>query len=174
MDSDVRRFVTWNKALDLELPGGYMHAVTTIPGYDYLLQQKGASETIRNNIVEALSRAEKSAHQRRVSGRAVARRSLALAARKKNAAEKKAFQARALRDMAHLNVERAQMAVVVAAEQVGVVTTETTKAVVAARLNVGLVRRVKTRDVDSAKQYKQQLKTWLEEDVKVGRVYMYH
>jgi hypothetical protein len=103
MDSDVRRFVTWNKALDLELPGGYMHAVTTIPGYDYLLQQKGASETIRNNIVEALSRAEKSAHQRRVSGRAVARRSLALAARKKNAAEKKAFQARAQRDMAHLN-----------------------------------------------------------------------
>jgi hypothetical protein len=62
------------------------------------------------------------------------------------------------------------MAVVVAAEQVGVVTTETTKAVVAARLNVGLVRRVKTRDVDSAKQYKQQLKTWLEEDVKEGQV----
>jgi hypothetical protein len=50
------------------------------------------------------------------------------------------------------------------------VTTETTKAVVAARLNVGLVRRVKTRDVDSAKQYKQQLKTWLEEDVKEGQV----
>ena len=27
MDSDVRGFVTWNKALDLELPGGYVKSL---------------------------------------------------------------------------------------------------------------------------------------------------
>lgn len=38
------------------------------------------------------------------------------------------------------------------------------------RLNVGTVRQLKLRDVDAAKKHRQQLTTWLEDDVKEGKV----
>jgi hypothetical protein len=90
MNKDVSNFVHWNKALDLELAGGYTRAKHTIPGFDFILRNN-ETRIVQKDLIHALNVAENRAHERRIISRAVARRSLAISARKKTEAGKKTF-----------------------------------------------------------------------------------
>ena len=107
MKKDVHQFTSWNKGLDLNLPGGYSHAMQTIPGLTIMLTRNDSAH-VRTLLTNALHEAALKTHERRMVTRAVSRRAIAVAARERQQAFQLQFEAKVKVDNAEIQMKQAE------------------------------------------------------------------